>query len=79
MRWLDGITDSTDMNLSKFQEIVKDRGAWLATQSMELLRVRYDLATEQQLLESEGEKETGTALKKPTMQGWVGKLVQTEI
>ena len=27
-RWLDGITDSVDMNLSKFQETVKDRGAW---------------------------------------------------
>ena len=30
IRWLDSIADSTDMNLSKLQEIVKDRGAWRA-------------------------------------------------
>ena len=28
MRWLDSITSSMDMNLSKLQETVKDRGAW---------------------------------------------------
>ena len=30
MRWLDGITDSIDMNLSKLQKIVQDRGDWHA-------------------------------------------------
>ena len=30
MRWLDGTTDSVDMNLSEPQEIVKDREAWSA-------------------------------------------------
>ena len=30
VRWLDGITDSVGMNLSKLQETVEDRGAWRA-------------------------------------------------
>ena len=47
MRWLDSITDSMDTNLSKFWEIVEDRGTWCVIVHG-LQRVRHSLATEQQ-------------------------------
>ena len=41
MRWLDGIIDSMDMKLTKFQEMVKDREAWHSA-VYEVARVIHD-------------------------------------
>ena len=47
MKWLDSITDSMDVNLSKLQEIVKNRGACQATVHG-VTRVRHNLGSKQQ-------------------------------
>ena len=47
MRWLNSVTISMDINLSIFQEIIEDRGAWHTAVHL-IIKVGYNLVTEKQ-------------------------------
>ena len=82
MRWLDGITDTTDMSLSNLGEIVKDREAWrAAVHGVTKNRTRlsdWTTTTKEQM----GQPHVNTAWRcawnlSPALQGWAVRAVNT--
>ena len=61
MRWLDGITDSMDMSLSKLQKLVKDREAWRAAVHG-VAKSQIQLNDRTELIGQESSGETGKSL-----------------
>ena len=72
MRWLDSITNSVIMNLSKLWETVKDRGAW---------RAAVHGVAESRTCLSEQQQQLAPPTENPSLTAWLGSLISeaTEI
>ena len=74
MRWLDGITNSLDMNLGQLREIVRVREAWRAAIHIGPRRLRHNLVTEQQ-----GVVKTSRLLKEKRLPPQLSCLVSNHV
>ena len=80
MRWLDGITNSMDVSLSKLQELVMDREAWCATihgvtKSQTRLCDSTELKEKRGFPSGASGKESSCQCGRPGFNPWVGKIL----
>ena len=72
MRWLNSVTIPMDMNLSIFQEIIEDRGAWHTAVHL-VVKVGYKLVTENKIMETKDTWQESEIHRLCSMGPWLNK------